>query len=155
MLIGILPERQHPVGFGVVEIHAQRRAGFADGVIAVIILVKNQGQAVVDFGKIWIGLLRAAVLVKGLVPVATLLGNISESKVQSTVVRIACEQSGNNGFSHVESFVMGSCCGFGERCRTNVIIGGSRLGPVQPRYQIFCGAGRSKFGTGFTSTPNA
>ena len=63
-----------------------------NGVFAVIALIKHQGQAIVDFGEIRLGFFGTAVFIERGVPVAFLLMDISESKMQRTVVRIIGEQ---------------------------------------------------------------
>src|SRR5205823_5517031 len=88
LLVRVVAESQHAIGLGIVEVHAQSGAGFADGVISVVTLVKNQCQPVVDFGEIRFGLLGCTVFVKSAVPVTLLLFQVGEQKVQRAVVRI-------------------------------------------------------------------
>ena len=82
-----------------------------------------------DFGEIGVGFLRSAVLVKGLIPVTALLGDIPQRKMQGAIVGIAFKQSGNDGFSYIELFVADSPRGSGERSGAN-IGRGSLLGPA-------------------------
>src|SRR5579863_9803167 len=88
LFIGVVPEPQHAIGFGVLEIHAEGGAGFGDGTVAVVTLIEDQSQAIVDFRKIGLGLFGAAVFIERGVPVALLLLNVSQSKVQGAVAGI-------------------------------------------------------------------
>ena len=92
LFIGVMPQTQHAIGFGILKIHAQGGAGFGDGIVAVVTVVKHQGQPVVDFGEIRLGVFGTAVLVERGVPITCLLLDVSEGEMHCSVVRILGQQ---------------------------------------------------------------
>src|SRR5439155_26702250 len=111
-----MSEAKDPVGFGVLKIHAQCGASFADTAIGVAPVAKDQGEAIVALRKARLSFFGGTVFVEGVVPIALFLFQIPTCKVQGTIMRIVFKQRSHQVAGFFILFLLHERRGLNQGC---------------------------------------